>query len=240
VLEPEGWARLPELDPESGGLAAQLFVLERLRDRLGGDTPILQTVFSPLAQAKNLAGEATLFEHLHRDPESVQAGLETIARTTVRFVEAASRRGIAGVFYAVQHASFHYFDSQSYARIAEAHDRRILEAAGGLRLNLLHLHGQALMFDLGGRLPAQVVNWHDRETGPSLAEGKARCGKAVCGGLQRQATLVLGTPEAVRAEARQALEAVGRRGVILGAGCVVPIVAPRANLMAARRAVDFA
>jgi uroporphyrinogen decarboxylase len=46
--------------------------------------------------------------------------------------------------------------------------------------------------------------------------------------------MVLGTPDAVRAEAAEALRATGGRGFVLGTGCVVPVLAPRANLRAAR------
>jgi uroporphyrinogen decarboxylase len=63
---------------------------------------------------------------------------------------------------------------------------------------------------------------------------------AVCGGLRREQTLVLGDPAAVRAEAQDALDSVQGRGVILGSGCVVPVMAPRGNLKAARSAVDCA
>ena len=96
------------------------------------------------------------------------------------------------------------------------------------------------MFELAAQLPCQVVNWHDRDAGPSLAEAKKGLQAAVCGGLQRERTLVLGDPATVRSEAEDALRSVDGRGIILGAGCVVPVLAPRGNLMAARAAVDFA
>jgi uroporphyrinogen decarboxylase len=204
------------------------------------DVPVLATVFSPLAQAKHLAGEERLFEHLHRAPEAVEAGLETITRRTVAFVETARRTGIAGIFYAIQHATYGHFDAAAYSRFGEPYDRRILDAADGLWLNLLHLHGHGLMFDLAGRYPVHVVNWHDRHTAPTLGEARGLFRGALCGGLRRYETLVLGVPEDVLAEAREAARSVEGRGLILGAGCVVPVLAPRANLAAARRAVDFA
>jgi uroporphyrinogen decarboxylase len=52
--------------------------------------------------------------------------------------------------------------------------------------------------------------------------------------------MVLGDPLAVAREAQEAMRATRRRGLILGTGCVVPIIAPRANLVAVRRAVDCA
>jgi uroporphyrinogen decarboxylase len=60
----------------------------------------------------------------------------------------------------------------------------------------------------------------------------------VCGGLKRELTMVLGTPETVTAEAKAAIEATEGERFILGTGCVVPITAPRANLLAARRSVE--
>jgi uroporphyrinogen decarboxylase len=149
--------------------------------------------------------------------------------------------GIDGIFYAVQHASYRFFDRESYARFGERFDQQIMDAARGFWLNVLHLHGEALIFDVAEKLPAHAVNWHDRHTQPSLVEGRARLKGAVCGGLRRWETMVLGDPESVRAEAREALDALeGGRGLILGTGCVVPVIAPRSNLRAARDAVDFA
>lgn len=241
VFSPEDWERLPLLDPETGYLGEQLQTLGRIRSELGAEVPLIQTIFSPLAQARNLAGQGTLLEHLHRTPEKVMAGLETITRSTQAFVEALEPSLVDGVFYAIQHASYQFFDEPSYERFGERFDLRLLEAASRFWLNVLHLHGQSLIFGLAERLPAQVVNWHDRSVGPPLEGAAPLIRGAVCGGLRREETLVLGDPELVKLEARQALHSLGGRGVVLGAGCVTPIIAPDANLRAAREAaVDFA
>lgn len=240
VHEPRDWARLRLLTPTRGHLGRQLECLALLNSRVGGDVPFIQTLFSPLSQAKHLAGEELLMEHLRREPGAVEAALETITRSTIAFLEAARRHGIAGVFYAAQQATYRLLDRPAYARFGEPYDRRILEAAGGLWLNVLHLHGEAVMFDLAATYPVQVVNWHDREAGPTLRAARRRTRAAVCGGLKRWETMVVGNPEAVQAEAADALRGMRGRGFILGTGCVVPVLAPRANLMAARRAVDCA
>jgi uroporphyrinogen decarboxylase len=240
VEEPEDWRSLSPLDPSGGELGAHLKCLEAVQREAGPEVPVLPTIFSPLVQAKHLAGQEKLLEHLHKSPADVVVGLETITRTTIAFVDAARRLGIAGIFYAVQHATYSLFDRESYRRYGEMFDRRILEAAGGLWLNMLHLHGDALIFDLAREYPVQVVNWHDRHTAPDLALGKRLVQGAVCGGLRRWETLVLRDPEAVRAEAAEAIRAVDGRGLILGAGCVVPIVAPRSNLKGARAAAQCA
>lgn len=239
VIEaPEDWTRLSPLAPDQGYLGQQLDCLRSITAELGPEVPVIQTIFSPLAQAKNLAGPGRLLEHLNTTPEAVQRGLRTITDSTAAFIEAAVETGIAGIFYAVQHASYRLFDRESYTRLAEPDDLKILEAASELWLNVLHLHGEAIHFELAERYPAQIVNWHARSAGPSLAEAAPRVPGALCGGLRREATLVLGDPEGVRAEAVEALASVEGRGIVLAAGCVVPIKAPRANVMAARRSVE--
>jgi uroporphyrinogen decarboxylase len=111
----------------------------------------------------------------------------------------------------------------------------LLQAADGLWLNTLHIHGQQVMFRLLADYPVQVVNWHDRETPPNLREGKTLVSGAVLGGLRQWETLLRGTPGDVEREAKDAIKQTGGRGFILGTGCVTPITSPWANLRAARR-----
>jgi uroporphyrinogen decarboxylase len=239
IHAPVDWEALPELDPRQGFLGMQLDCLRLLHSELGEETPLIQTIFSPLSQAKNLAGETRLIEHLHLAPQAVLKGLETITRVTEGFIREAMACGIDGIFYAVQHATYRHFDPDGYRRFGEPHDLALLEAASGGWLNVLHLHGEALIFELAEDYPVQVVNWHDRETAPGMAAARGQLsGKAVLGGLSREATLVLGSPDDVRAEARRSFEQAGLSGVMLGTGCVTPIHAPWANIWAAREIVD--
>ncbi|NLD74956.1 MAG: uroporphyrinogen decarboxylase, partial [Chloroflexi bacterium] len=117
-------------------------------------------------------------------------------------------------------------------------DLEVLEAAEHAWFHLLHLHGDEVMFDRLARYPVQAVNWHDRETPPSLTDARKRFAGALCGGLRQWETMVRGTPEDVRREAADAIRQTGGRGFILGTGCVTPIVAPTSNIRAAREAVE--
>lgn len=239
IGQSDEWLKIEVLDPEAGSLGAQLACLEYLKTSIHVDTPYIQTIFSPLAQAKNLSGHDFMMTSIHHDPDKVLSALEAITQTTIAFIEAAKMRAIAGIFYAIQHASFRYFDQASYAKFGAPFDRRILEATQDLWLNVLHLHGDELMFDLALDYDVQIVNWHDRETQPSLKEGKSLLDVAVCGGLRRWDTLVVGSPAEVTSEAKDALSVTGGgRGHVLGTGCVVPVLAPKGNLLAARQAVE--
>jgi uroporphyrinogen decarboxylase len=237
IQDPHDWEMLPTLDPTALHLAGQLDCLRFIRAQLGADTPMLQTIFSPLAQAKNLAGHDTLLAHLRLYPEAVLKGLATIAETTQRFVGACIETGIDGVFYAVQHAQASLLTLEEYRNFGLPYDQIALEPARRLWCNLLHLHGHDVYFSLVDSFEFQIVNWHDRETAPSLMEAQGLFPGVVCGGM-RQDTLVYRDQAEVRKEALDAIEQTGGKRFMLGTGCVVPIIASHGNLLAARKSVE--
>lgn len=237
IFLPRDWESLPALDPNAPHLAGQLACLRFIRARLGPDVPLLQTVFSPLAQAKNLAGNDVLLAHIRLHPEAVMKGLAVIAETTRRFAEAALEAGADGIFYAVQHAQAGLLNKEEYETFGLPFDQRVLEAANRGWCNMLHLHGHNVYFELASRLPVHIVNWHDRESAPNLTEAQKHFQGALCGGI-RQDTLVYADPAEVRKEAADALQQTRGRKFILSTGCVVPVIAPHGNIMAARRSVE--
>jgi uroporphyrinogen decarboxylase len=236
IHTPEDWMKLRVLDPRKGFLGDQVSCIELICKTLGEGVPVLQTIFSPLAQAKNLAGSETLLVHLRQHPDLVFEGLNTIAETTRRFIEVVSKSGIAGVFYAVQHANYQLLSEAEYKQFGRKYDLNILEMTGLNWLNMLHLHGNNVMFNLFSDYPVQIMNWHDRETYPSLKEAKGLFPGALCGGLQRSRTMELGTPEKVIEEAVDAISSIENQRFILGTGCVLQTTTPRVNIMAAIQA----
>ena len=237
IKEPGDWEKLAVLDPDSPYLAGQLDCLRLIRKDLALETPLIQTIFNPLSQAKNLAGNDLLLTHLRDHPEAVMKGLETIARTSAKFIEAVRGAGVDGIFYAVQHAQGNQLALDEYKALGLPYDLQVLEAAKDLWCNMLHLHGRDVYFSLLHSYAFQIVNWHDRETYPSLTEAQSLFTGTFCGGL-RQDTLVLEDQTKVKAEAADAIRQTQGRRFILGTGCVVPITASHGNLLAARRSVE--
>lgn len=233
IHDPSDWEQLPVLEPSATHLAAQLECLRLIRAELDPNTPLLQTVFSPLAQAKNLAGNETLLTHLRLHPEAVMKGLEVITESTRRFVQACLETGIDGVFYATQHAQASLLTLNEYRTFGLPNDLRVLEPANDLWCNLLHLHGKDIYFSLVSAFHFPIVNWHDRETYPNLSEAQEKFNIVTCGGL-RQDTLVYENQAAVQREAADAIRQTGGKRLILATGCVVPIIAPHGNILAAR------
>jgi uroporphyrinogen decarboxylase len=238
IHQPADWEKLTVLNPTQGFLGQQLHCLDLLHGAFGDEVPFIQTIFSPLAQAKNLAGGDLLQVHLRESPAAVHAGLETITRTTIGWVKEALLRGIAGIYYALQFATYRLLSTAEHAEFGEPYDRRILAAVEDCWFNMLHLHGDNVMFDVAERYPAQAVNWHDRETPPSLGEGQRRIQGAACGGLAHWDDLLRGTPAQITAQAEDAIAQTDGRRVIISTGCVAPTNAPFSNLRAVRSAVE--
>jgi uroporphyrinogen decarboxylase len=159
-------------------------------------------------------------------------GLETIARTTAKFIEAARDLGIDGIFYAVQHAQASMLELDEYKSIVLPYDQQALKPGEDLWCNLLHLHGSDVYFSLLRLMNFQIVNWHDRETYPSLMEAQSVYRGVVCGGI-RQDTLYAGDQAQVKREAQDAIKQTKGKRFILGTGCVVYYQSPHENMMTA-------
>lgn len=237
VNKPQDWGRLTDLDPSAKHLSQQLECLKMIRQSLNSETPVIQTIFNPLAQAKNLVGNDTLISHMRLFPDALMKGLEIIARTTRRFIDALYDSGIDGIFYAVQHAQSSLLASTEYQTFGLSFDSKICESAEGFWLNLLHLHGRNIHFSLLSKLPFPIINWHDQETEPDIIHARELFRGVICGGL-KQDTLVYRGPKEIQEEARDAVNTTGREHIILSTGCVVPVIAPHGNLLAARKSVE--
>jgi len=238
VKAPEDWRKLTPLNIKNNFLSAQLECLKLLKHALPQDTPVIQTVFNPLAQAKSLVGKNNLATHLRLYPDEVKFGLSVITETTVNFLESLAPLGIDGIFYAVQHAQADWLTRSEFTEFSRKYDEEILSYAAPYWLNMLHVHGEKIYFDAVGDYTCQVFNWHDQHTQPDLFTAQGLIPGVVCGGLRQWETLVNGTPESVQQEASVALESTNQERFILGTGCVLPITAPHCNILAARNAVE--
>lgn len=236
VKSVEDWERLQPLDARDGALGQQLVCLKRLRELVGDEVPIIETIFSPMDQARHLIGIGTEIVHLRLYPEKIRAALEVITETTIAFVKAAIEAGADGIFYATQYARASHLSMDEYKAMCRPYDLKILEAANSGTFNMLHLHGQNTYFDLFTDYPVHAINWHDRETAPSIGEGKKRFPRLVFGGVSQQ-EIVESTPRFVRNIAKQSIAETGGQRMGLSTGCVIPTVTPWGNIRALREAV---
>ena len=242
------WDKLAPLDAKNPVFVRETAALKLVRQQLGGDAPILQTIFSPLNSAHNLASER-LFDDLRAQPDVLHRALKAITETTARFAVESLRAGADAIFFATQMATRKYLSEEEFREFGERYDLRVLDAIRAAKPDFifLHIHGADIYFDRLAQWRVDVLNWHDRRTAPSLKQAReilrrsaAQNDQALAGGINEWDTLAAKSRDEIIAEARGAVAQTGGRGFILAAGCVIPVDTPEENIHAAIDAVRSA
>ncbi|HEV7394142.1 MAG TPA: uroporphyrinogen decarboxylase family protein [Burkholderiales bacterium] len=216
------WDRLQQVDVTRGAFGRELEHLASLVERVGATVPVLATVFSPLTIGSKLSNGLSR-THLDRDPDSVRRGLEVITDVTCAFAQAAVERGCAGVFLAVQEATLDAYDAAGYRRFGEPYDRRVLEAtkAAGAWFDVVHMHGEDILFEVVKDYDVAALNWHIGETPPSIARYRDGGGsRPILGGLQR-GYITRRDRKGIAADIELAIAQTGRYGLLLAPACVI-------------------
>jgi uroporphyrinogen decarboxylase len=236
VMRTEDWTRLPDLDVRKGSYGQQNQALAAAAKELGGQAPILQTLFSPLTTARKLATDG-LYADIRRAPDVVHKALELITDVTIRFALDALAAGAHGFFLATQLASYRMLQEGEYESFGRAYDLKVFDALRGkTRFNMVHVHGEDIMFDLLSGYPVDMMNWHDRLTEPTIGEAQARFPRLLVGGINESGTLLHGSVQDIENEVRDAIVQTGGRRLMVGPGCVLPVAASDERIEAAVRA----
>ncbi len=233
------WAKVQTLDKSNPVFQREYASLKLIRQQLGDEVPILQTIFSPLSSARNLAGDRVC-KDAHEHPAEVHHALEHLTRTILNFAYNSIEAGADALFFATQVATRDCLTVDEYRAFGMAYNLTVLnELRNKVDWTLLHAHGEDIYFDLLAKFPVQIINWHDRKTWPSLAEGKKIFPGAVAGGIDEWGTLVNGTREQIQDQVRDAVQQTGGTGLVIAPGCVIPIDTPEENIRAVREAVEL-
>lgn len=238
VKSVDDWDRIQPLKVTSGKYGQHLQVLRMVIEKRESNTPVIFTIFNPLAMAAYLAGDETLLVHLHRYPDKVEKALKALTQTCADFVKAVIAEGADGIFLSTRWASYELMNEDEYLRFGKPGDSAVLAASSGGWFNALHLHGQYPMFNALSDYPVQAVNWHDRTALPGLAEARKVFRGALMGGVEQYKILNLGSPQDVESQVHNAIALTKGRRLIVTPGCSYPISVPHCNLMAIRKAVD--
>jgi len=235
----EEWDKIVPLDASNPVFVREFTAVKLVRQHIGADTHVLQTIFSPLSTAHNLAKER-VWNDLREHPDVLHRALRAITETTIRFALANLRAGADAIFFATQSATAQSVNREEFREFGAAYDLQVLEGIRAAKPDfiLLHIHGLDIYFDELMRYPVDVLNWHDRRTAPSLHQARemlraAGIAKTLAGGIDEYAVLADGTREQVIAQAREAIAQAGERGFILAAGCVTLVDTPEENIRAA-------
>ena len=234
------WEELERLSASYGTWGKQLQLPYRVKKLLkkDEDIPIIQTIFSPLTTARKLAGDR-IFTDMKDNPGILHHALQVITDTTTDFIKGNIDAGVDGFFFATQLATTDFLTEEEYSEFGEKYDLQLFEAYKDITFfNVLHIHGNHIMFEKLSHYPANCINWHDRWVYPSLAEARELTDKCLLGGLHENETLLKGTIDDVKRHVEEVIETIDTRGFILGPGCVADPLTPEANYFAARLAIE--
>ena len=232
------WDKITPLDAANPVFVREFSAIRLIRQQLGADVHILQTIFSPLNCAYNLALER-VFDDLRSHPDAVHRALRALTETTARFAVASLRAGADAIFFATQMATAKRVTRAEFGAFGKQYDLQLLEAIRAAKPDFIfcHVHGLDIYFDELMNYPVDVLNWHDRLTAPSLKEAReilrtANNRKTIAGGIDEWNVLAKKSREEALAQARDAVAQAGERGFILAAGCVISVDTPEENIRA--------
>jgi uroporphyrinogen decarboxylase len=211
--------------------------------------PFIQTIFSPLTNARKLAGDRVLTD-MKENPTLFKQALQVLTDTTINFVKANIEAGVDGFFFATQCATRQLLTEEEYKEFGEPFDLQVINAYKDITwFNVAHIHGEGGMFELIEKYPVNCLSWHDRWSGPSLSEARKITEKALLGGIReipyfdqnkkkvRDSLLVAGSVLEVKNHIFEAISEVDGKGLLLGPGCVASQFSTETNLYAVRSAV---
>ncbi|GAB4451863.1 MAG: hypothetical protein Kow0031_34400 [Anaerolineae bacterium] len=236
LQEPSDLAKLTPPNPASGRrMSDRLEAIRLMRERVGGQVPVMGWVEGALAEAADLRGVNEIMLDLALQPEWVTELLEVVTEVAITFAEAQVEAGadIIGLGDAV--ASL--VSPAMYREFALPYEQRIfaaVKAKGGLaRLHICGNTNKILPDMLDSGADIIDLDWMvDIGRAAELYGSRA----AVCGNFDPVAVMLQGTPAQVEAATLACARQGGPRW-ISGAGCEIPDETPPENLHAQSRAL---
>ncbi len=230
-----GLASLEPADPRAGALGEQLAALRLIRAALGPDTPVIWTVFSPLMVMPFLmkGGREQTLSLMRAAPTALEHALDAVAMTLRAYAGACLDAGADGLFYATNLATRSLTTAAECRRFQRPYDLRVLSAVERAPFNLLHVCGEAALFDEFLDYPVTAFSWATVPGNPTLTEGRLKTGRAVVGGFPAKPDIAGFTGPALADRARSAIAEMRGRSLLLGPDCSINPDTPEPLLHAA-------
>jgi uroporphyrinogen decarboxylase len=230
-------------DPLTDGrMPVMLEATRRVRDVLGDSIFIRTPGTGPFALASYFIGTQEFLVEVglaeagfpESNPEAIHHALDLAADALIAFGIACWDAGADLLHCGDSLASCDMISPAQYHKWAFPYQRKVISAwkAYGAR-TLLHICGDSTkVLELYADTGADVVEIDHKV---DLAYAKATIGHRTCilGNVDTVDPLLLGTPDEVRAASEKCIaDAAAGGGFILGAGCMVPRIAPVENVKA--------
>jgi len=239
VNEPEDWERLEAPDPRRAGRrGVYLGAVERISAKLGDEVPILGFIITPLTLSSWVAPLRRVVIDMKKNPDLLHKGLRTLTDSVKMRVETSIDAGISYFIMVTTRATRDVFTQEQYRKFGMVYDLEVLDYVIRKKIPVIvHLCGADPLLDMvATEYPIDGINWWDRgEKTYNLSEMKAKYGDRITliGGVDQTRELILGTPEEVEQQAKDAImQAAHGGGFMLAPGCDLPPITPPENIKA--------
>ena len=212
--------------------AMQLDLLRQLRDAIGADVPLMDTIFEPHQQIlRNVGYDQS--ENLMAHGDRILPALEAVTQTMCDYVRASREAGADTVFVTINggipRGIPRGVTREQHERYQKPFTMEILKAAEGM-VRILHVHGSYLQMDRIDGYPYEALSVATKGPGnPSLTELRQITGKCIMGGLDDTRLHERSLPELER-EIDAAVAEAGREKYILAPGCTIASFTPQRTL----------
>lgn len=238
LLEPaikciDDYSKITEIPAIFGTYGKTLLLAKEVISRLDEKIPVVQTIFTPMTTLSKLTG-GSVFEDLKTNPDVVHKALEIINKVTKEFVLENIKLGVDGFFLATQAAMKGKISEKDFDEFCSKYDIDLINSYKDKTwFNIIHIHGENIYFDkIASTYPINCINWHDRQTSPSLKEAREKYNICFLGGIREvpyfvgrilkyDSILYKSTISEVNKHCLEAINSVDKLGIILGPGCVV-------------------
>lgn len=218
---------------ESAPLVEQLQAAKAIRQGLP-DTPLTQTIFSPLTVLLFIAGRSSyLYETVFgiKNPVSLESlftenraavhhALHGISLTLADYVSELYKAGIDGLFYAVTGTANPFlFDEASFNEFSRPYDSIVLDAAkGGKRI--LHTCGPNALPERFNDYPIEGISWDTKAEGNPDLNADLKATKV--GGVDHH-LFAENNVKKITEVAENALKEMEKEPFILAPNCAIPL-----------------
>ncbi len=216
-----------------------LEVVKALYDIVGKDVYILPTVYSPYQVARQSLGDENIAKAAVERPEDLKRVLGYYADALEWFVKGCKEIGIEGFYMTTQGGEMKYNDIPGFFdEMIKPFDLRIMNlCAEGAKMSILHICDWEGTYDDLTRYvdyPGHIVNTPFNLNGTyfSLKDCEQLFSRPVLGGLDRNAEIITGTTDDVKAVVKKALAEGPEGRTMIGAECTVS-AAPIENIYTA-------
>ena len=231
LADPSDLHRLKVVDPHAGRrMSDRILAARYLRERVGGETPVMGWVEGALAEAADLRGVGALLLDLYDRPDWVRDLLETCVEVEIAFARAQIEAGadIIGLGDAIASQ----IAPDMYREFALPYEKRIFAAVHAMgAVARLHICGNTTR--ILGYMVESGADIIDIEWMVDLERAAHVFGDypATCGNFDPVAVMLQAPPDQVREAVCKCLRLGGPR-CFSAASCEIPAGTPHENLRA--------